>query len=227
MKTFENIPTPQDLSNKIDILLETVQKKATSTFFGLIPLKGTSLKVDALILEILKLQSAILQFKGSLPQYQLLRNKLIEYERRAAFIKLQSHLMTNATLAYIIGVVLIYIVVKGDVSGFIVKTLGVDAPEKMISLGIAGAGLFVATDYLQRSDILNKGNTVSIFLIRLSLAIVVPIVIVVLFFDNKGNVRKISFTPEVLSFICGYSSKVVIGIFNKIVEKATKMIEAI
>jgi len=227
MKQFNGLPTPIELSKKIDELMELLQKRSTTIFFGLVPLKAVEKRVNELINDAIDLQSQLLLFNGNLGEFQWLRTRVIEFERRANFIKLQKGFLNTALLTYLGGCVAVYIIIKVDIGGFIVKNLGVDAPEKLVSLGVAGAGLFVATDYLQKSEILTKGNKIAVFLIRLALAIVVPIVLVVLFFEKNGTVKKLSFSPEVLSFVCGYSSKVVISLFNKIVEKATKMIEAI
>ena len=57
---------------------------------------------------------------------------------------------------------------------------------------------------------------------RLAIAAVVPIVLVVHFFDNAGQLKKLQVGPELLSFTCGYSAKLVIDIFSKLVEKARR-----
>ena len=48
-----------------------------------------------------------------------------------------------------------------------------------------------------------------------------------LFFTEKGEIAKVRMSPELLSFACGYSAKLVMDIFNKLVEKGSKMIEAL
>lgn len=117
-----------------------------------------------------------------------------------------------------------------DFSTIVTKTLGIAAPEKLITLGIAGAFVYLATSLLSRIQG-QEGDTqikyVIDFTIRLSLAIIVPIILVVLFLKPDGTTGEVAITPELISFACGYSAKLVLDIFNKVVEKASLMIKAI
>lgn len=65
------------------------------------------------------------------------------------------------------------------------------------------------------------------FLQRAGLAIIVSVILVVLLFNESGTTRKDSIAPELLSFACGYSVKLVVELFNKIVEKGSKLINAL
>lgn len=111
-----------------------------------------------------------------------------------------------------------------DIPSFIQKTLGVSAPEKLISFGISGALIFLATSILLKS---NKNNGVIEFSIRILLAILVPIILVALLFSNNGELLEFKVTPELISFICGYSAKLVVELLNKLVEKVSTMIQSI
>jgi len=50
---------------------------------------------------------------------------------------------------------------------------------------------------------------------------------VVLFFTKEGTIADVKISPELLSFGCGYSAKLVVDLFNNIVEKGSKMVQAI
>lgn len=124
---------------------------------------------------------------------------------------------------------LVYIFAAWDIPNFIQNTLGVEAPEKLVTLGVAGAFLYLATSLLSsmESHEGTQGIAALRFTIRLTLAIVVPIILVALFFNSNGELMEVTLSPELLSFACGYSAKLVVDIFNKIVEKGSKMVEAI
>lgn len=125
-----------------------------------------------------------------------------------------------------------WLVTSVDIPDFIENTLGVKAPGKLISLGVAGAFLYFATTGLKLTTDTNNEESKQYYAvlnwsIRIFLAVVVPIILVVLFFNEDGSVKNFELTPEILSFICGYSAKIVVELFNKIVEKISKAISAI
>jgi hypothetical protein len=43
--------------------------------------------------------------------------------------------------------------------------------------------------------------------------------LVILFFIKEGQLGERNISPELLSFACGYSAKLVVDFFNKIIEK--------
>lgn len=118
-----------------------------------------------------------------------------------------------------------------DVPKFIKDTLGVEAPTKLITLGIAGALVYLSTSLMSYfsdgSDSIRQFAAVAKFTIQLFLAVIVPVILVALFFTQTGEIAELKVSPELISFACGYSAKLVIDIFNKFVEKVSKMIEAI
>jgi hypothetical protein len=150
-------------------------------------------------------------------QYKRLRAKLLLMP--AVFVLYVGFFGLFALITYI------------DIAGFVKDVLKVDAPERLITFGIAGAFLYLATAVLAT---LNHGGVtkdavtkVADFTVRVLLAVVVPIVLVALFFTDEGKVREIQLSPELLAFACGYSAKLVVDLFNKIVEKGSKMIDAL
>jgi hypothetical protein len=160
-----------------------------------------------------------------------LQGEVVDLDFRIRRFVAMRNLFPTVLLTYAGFGTLFFIITLVDIPGFIEKTLGVQTPGRLVTLGLAGAFLYLATSTLSRVKASNHPDSqlsgIIAFSIRLLLAVVVPIVLVVLFFDNQGAPRKLSLTPELLSFICGYSSKLVIDIFNKLVEKASKMIDAI
>lgn len=114
-----------------------------------------------------------------------------------------------------------------DVPKFISDTIGVNAPEKLISFGIAGALLYLATNIISRSKDNSKLNKITDFSVRILLAILVPIVLVALLFSDNGELVEFKITPEIISFACGYSANLVVEIMNKFVEKISQMIKSI
>jgi len=118
-----------------------------------------------------------------------------------------------------------------DISSFVKYVLHVNAPERLITFGIAGAFVYLATSILNTINNSESKNDASMiasdYAIRFILAVVVPIVLVALFFSDDGKIQELKLTPDLLAFCCGYSAKLVITIFNKLVEKANKMVETI
>lgn len=231
MKSFDGLPTPLELSKRLDLLLDTLEKQPTRIFFGLVPLKSKTERTKALIARIMQVQSDVLLFDGNMTDFQFLRTEVIECERSARF---------PMTIWQFLGLVILFFLILGifgspdtwtAINGYL-KTLGIMAPGPLIGLGIAGAVLYFAIEHLQNTEALSRESKMVVYLIRLFLAVVVPIVLVALFFgkistDAKGNTGELSRSSEILSFACGYSSKVVVVFFNKIVEKAIKMIHVI
>lgn len=229
MKSFDGLPAPLELSARLDSLIDRLQKRPTRAFFGMIPLKKKNEHTQALISNILKVQSDVLLFEGSMLEFQEIRTRVIECERNAR---------VPMTIWQFIGLIILFFFVIGivgtpstwDAVNAYLGKFGVTASGELIGLGISGAVLYFAIDHLQNTEALSKESKMVAYLIRLFLAVVVPIVLVALFF---GNVNKNAQHPEltrsseILSFACGYSSKVVVVFLNKIVEKAIKMIHAI
>jgi hypothetical protein len=225
------LPLPLELSARLDTLIVSLEKQPTRIFFGLVPLKSKNERIKALIDRILKVQSDLLLFNGTISEYQALRTEVIECERSARF---------PMTVWQFLGLIILFFLVLGifgspdvwkAINGYLGQ-LGVTAPGQLIGLGIAGAVLYFAIEHLQNAEALSKESKVVIYSIRLFLAVVVPIVLVALFFGNvtndpKTNTGGLSRSSEILSFACGYSAKVVVIFFNKIVEKAIKMIHVI
>lgn len=165
-------------------------------------------------------------------------NGLLELQKK--FFELESdyrrqrgiHMLAPTVILVYSGFIIIFFAIRLiDFSKLIKHTLGVDAPEKLITLGIAGAFLYLATHLLSKTESISGTDSqlagVANFAIRLSLAIIVPIILVVLFFTKDGKIADFKVSPELLSFACGYSAKLVVDLFNKIVEKASKMIQTI
>ena len=142
----------------------------------------------------------------------------------------KNNLLPSVFIVYFGFILLFFIIRWVDFGGFVNKVLGVNAPEKLVTLGIAGAFVYLATSLLANIQSQSGDTQLKHILdiaIRLSLAIVVPIILVVLFFNPDGTIGELTITPELMSFACGYSAKLVVDIFNKIVEKASDMIKAI
>ncbi|SCA57376.1 membrane hypothetical protein [Candidatus Terasakiella magnetica] len=104
---------------------------------------------------------------------------------------------------------------------------------KLIIFSVLGAFALLITKTYE--DILKKKKNLLVellsFGIHFLLAVIVSFVVISLFFnegaDQKQN-QEIAFaTPELLAFIFGYSTKIVVLALNKMVEKASKMIKAI
>ncbi|WFD09180.1 hypothetical protein [Tepidibacter hydrothermalis] len=97
----------------------------------------------------------------------------------------------------------------------------INESKNLIFFGIIGAISYFLS-YLEKKS----SGIVFNLLIRFLFAIIIPIILIQLIFES-GKVREANITPELISFTCGYSSKLVIDILNKLVEKGSKIIDAI
>lgn len=225
-----NLLTKDDLYRRLEAVIDLVRGRGgLSSFFSFLP--TTAQRFDDLAMECIDLQQEILEAPDSPANLLAAKKKVIAFEIRHQRLAARLGLMPSVTLLYF-GLFGVWWGLRlVDWSTFVHKTLGVEAPERLISLGIAGAFLYLATFLLK--DIEQKGSTDKQFArvvdltLRVSLAVIVPIVLVVLFFNPDGTLHKLTITPELASFACGYSAKLVMDGLSKLVEKGSKMIEAI
>lgn len=223
--------TKDVLYDKISTLLELIHTRSYSPITLIFLPLSFAEKVSEFSTKCIDLQQRIIGAPDDPVQLLELKKEVLEIElwirRRIA----KNNLFPSLLLIYI-GIIIVFAMIRFiDFSYLINQILGVKAPEKLISLGIAGALVYLATSMLNKIDRMDdKDNQLASAMhvtLRFFLAIVVPIILVVLFFKPDGSVSEFQITPELLSFACGYSAKLVVDIFNKIVEKASKMIEAI
>ena len=150
-----------------------------------------------------------------------------EYKR----LRTQLLLIPSIFLVYFGFALILWVFTYANITGFIKEVLRVDAPERLVTFGVAGAFLYLATTLLSTiaasGDQQDAISRVADFTIRILLAIVVPILLVSLFFTSDGKLAEVTISPELLAFACGYSAKLVVEILSKIVEKGSKMLEAI
>lgn len=157
--------------------------------------------------------------------------KLFTIEAEYKRLRAKLLLMPAVILIYLGFFGIFWLVTYVDIAGFVKSVLKVDAPERLITFGIAGAFLYLATSVL--AELNREGLTkdsvtwVADFTVRVLLAVVVPIVLVALFFTSDGKVSEVKLSPELLAFACGYSAKLVVDLFNKVVEKCSKMIDVL
>ncbi|WP_291585549.1 hypothetical protein [Comamonas sp. UBA7528] len=150
-----------------------------------------------------------------------------EYRRLRARLLLFPSVLITYFCFFCVFLVIRYV----DIAAFVKSVLKVDAPERLITFGLAGAFLYLATSVLaalnREEGTKDAASKTADFTIRILLAMVVPVVLVALFFSPDGEINAAKLSPELLAFACGYSAKLVVDLFNKIVEKCSKMIEAL
>jgi hypothetical protein len=219
--------TKDALMEKTDALIDQLRGEQIS-FIVLLFSPGGPSKIDSYAEKLIDFQKEIRTSEDDDETVLELHKKYIVLERttkrRAVILGALPSVMTLYVAIAALGI----LVTSVDIPKFIESTLGVKAPGKLITLGIAGAFVYLATTGLSRTETHSAGfSSVLHHTIRFSLAIVVPIILVVLFFNETGNLKEVTVSPELLSFGCGYSAKLVVELFNKIVEKGSKMVAAL
>ena len=107
-----------------------------------------------------------------------------------------------------------------------------DGTIKYIVLGICGAAVYFITEgMVLKVDASEKSEiTMRQIIAKILLAIIIPIVLVVIFFSGPpatGNETSATANIPLICFAAGYSSKLVVLLLNKIVEKGEKVINAL
>lgn len=222
--------TKESVISDIDELLVLIRKCSNSIFSLLVLPKPFAQKISELSMSCLELRKKVLAVEDDSEELLDLSKEFMDLEiwtkRRVA----KNYLLPNIVGVNLFLALFFLVIIQFDFTKFASEVLGVESLEKLMSLGIAGAFIYLGTSLL--ANIPNRdGNkqlkSVIDFIVRLLLAVVVPVVTVVLFFEPGGGIGAFSITPELLSFSCGYSAKLVVDIFNKIIDKASKIIEAI
>lgn len=220
--------TRADLDKDIGRIIAGVRQRPT-IIMSIVPDVGR--RYDELLERSLDLQKQLLKVDDDTDEVLELGKRV--YAIETAYARLHTRLMLIPSILFIyFGVAaLILIIYLIDLQKIVTKTLGVETPEKLITFGLAGAFLYLATSRLSKLEVATRAESqiasVAIFTIRLFYATIVPVVLVALFFNKEGEVSNMKISPELLSFGCGYSSKLVVDIFNKVVDKVSKMVEAL
>lgn len=213
------------LENELQSLIDRLRSEK-STLLALLPFKTTSQADYAIRCLDLKQR---LNTAGD-NELLALQKEFLALEQAAHRHGVLLNTLPSVALLYIVATLLFFGLTSADLAGFVNHVLGVRPPEKLIALGIFGAFIYLATNTL--SNIRAQSSPTAFhrameFSIRVGLAVIVPVILVVLFFNEDGTTRQESIAPEILSFACGYSVKLVVELFNKIVEKGSKLISAL
>lgn len=220
--------TKELLLTEIDNLIKLLRICANSRLILLIILSPTIIdKITGFHNDCLCLKRKIAQIDENSDEFMELIKEFFDLEMRVQKRIAILQTFPNVMGAYI-GIFAAYtLIFHLNIIGIVSSILGIVTPEKLITFGISGAFIYLATSHLAEQYDDPKAKYLIDFPIRLFLAVVVPIILVALFFKADGSAANMAVTPELLSFICGYSSKLVVDIFNKLIEKASKMIESI
>lgn len=221
--------TKDTLMEKTASLIDQLKEEQNS-FVVLLFSSSNPSKLDSYADKLIEFQKEILSIQNDDESILDAHKKYLLLERTTKrHMVILSTLPTFLTL-YLPMAAILLIASSVDVPKFLENTLGVHAPGKLITLGIAGAFVYLATTGLARTETTSERlgyPTILHHTIRFSLAIVVPIILVVLFFNESGMLKEVTVSPELLSFACGYSAKLVVEFFNKIVEKGSKMVASL
>lgn len=194
-----------------------------------VPLPYTRGRFDDLVLKCIDLHKDLIAGGEEDNWSNTQRFFLIESEYKKLRTKLM--LMPSILIVYLGFLIIVVFIKLVNFTGFIKEVLKVDAPERLITFGVSGAFLYLATSVLSNISKSKEGNDaiskVADFSIRILLAILVPILLVSLFFTSDGKLSEVKISPELLAFSCGYSAKLVVETLNKVVEKISKMLEVI
>lgn len=193
---------------------------------------ATSGRMDSYIHGCIDFQMQVLEASET-DQSKLLElyRDLIILERTTRRRVLFLNIIPAVLLLYVVFVIAFVVLTSFDIETFLKNNFSVETPIKYISLGVSGAILYLITSYIgAREPTSQGGDKFSSLLdvtLRFVLAIFVPVILVILIFNPDGTYKEIFISPEFLSFVCGYSAKLVIDLLSKLVEKAQNMVKAL
>jgi hypothetical protein len=219
----------QSLWNRLEALVSKAKDRSHIAVV-VVPLQTVETRLDELITRCVQLQAQLPDAvrERDLERLMQVKRDLVDCESSFSRLMARRIVLPSIMAAYAAIGGIFLLVQKFDFIKIVQTTFGIDAPVKYISLGIAGAFVYLATSILKELDrVAGMPKRVIESSVRFFLAMLVPIVLVSLFFYEDGTLRKASVSPELLSFACGYSAKLVIDVCNKVVEKVEKMIAAV
>ncbi|HDM8172622.1 TPA: hypothetical protein P0E23_005309 [Vibrio harveyi] len=211
----------EEVQKRIAICHEILEKSVGWSLWG-----NTRDKFNDLIDEISKLEQRLDESDKSKDIIGI-KAEVIKLESACKSFRTYRMMFPYVIYSYL-GFFALFIVFRFfDIPKFINGTLGVEAPEKLISFGVSGAFVYLATSLISKSSDTGALGPITDFAFRLLLAVVVPIILVALFFTQDGQLSEFTLTPELLSFGVGYSANLLTQILNKLVEKIATMVKAL
>lgn len=212
------------------ILRGSVERSRFAYLFRGINFPPSKTTAEAVIDECIELQTRIASSGITASEFFNIKRALAHLETRYARLQYRRTVYPAVMVIYGGWALLFFGLRSFDLGDIAQQVLGVEVPVRLMTLGVVGAFMYLATSVLRRqreSEPDPQLAGIIEFAARLAMAVVVPIVLVTIFFHADGSLKQIGVTPELLSFICGYSAKLVVDLFNKIVEKGSQMIQAI
>lgn len=219
--------TKPQISEALLAIIEGVRNPPSILNF--IPLNYTRGRLNTVVEKCVELHRDVQRDSDSEDTWEY-SQRLLALESEYKRLRAKLMLMPTVLLIYIGFFGVFYLLRFVNITEFVKDVFQVDAADRLISFGVAGAFLYLATTVLSnisKSEGVDAISKVADFTIRILLAITVPIILVSLFFTPDGELAEVTLSPELLAFSCGYSAKLVVEILNKLVEKGTKMLEAI
>ncbi|MCK4257483.1 MAG: hypothetical protein KAX49_00800 [Halanaerobiales bacterium] len=232
--TEKDFITKNELYDRIESALGKINNTINGNYFQLPFIKKDKTKFDELTNECIELQIELYKSSDDALELLELKKKVVslenQVEQKVRPLASVRFLLSFSLILVFVILPLVMLLNSLNLPLMIQESFDIEELDKTIVLGIAGACVYFATSLLSKLDdksLINKRISGTIkFILRLSLAIVVPFVLIMILFNPDGTVGEVA-TPELLSFACGYSVKLVIDILNKLVEKGSKIIEVI
>lgn len=219
--------TKDDIKSSLLKVIEGIRNPPVILNF--VPLRYTKRRLNTVVDRCIDLHREVDAISSDQDTWEYAQ-RLFAIEATYKELRARLFLLPTVFLVYAGFLVVFYVLYFVDITGFLKEVLQIDAPERLITFGIAGAFLYLATSLLTTFSSSESGDAISKiadFAVRVLLAIVVPVILVSLFFSSDGKLANVTLSPEMLAFSCGYSAKLVVQILNKIVEKGSRMIDVV
>jgi len=167
---------------------------------------------------------ALVQFRGKIDSLEASYNR-----QRFRLVQVPSFIAVAAA-----SVVIVSAVLHSGLFDHLQDKLEIRRVMRFVLMAVAGALLWGLTSAMSRRESATPGGlqeaTFFSVLERILIAIIVSTIIVMLTFKKDGvplKLGQIWKSPEMWSFLAGYSCRIIILALNKVVEKVSKMIESL
>lgn len=184
--------TPEKIKSDLLAIVEGVRNPpAILNFLPVLPYTRT--KFDSLSGACIGLYREVAALPPNADTWEA-SQKLMDLEAEYRRLRAKLMIFPAVALIYVGFILLAGLLTLVDIPAFVKNVLKVDAPERLITFGIAGAFLYLATSVLtnlnQVGRVGDAVTRVADITVRVLLAIVVPIILVALFFTLGVSLRS-------------------------------------
>jgi len=154
--------------------------------------------------------------KNLIREFCDIENLLLDYRKRT------NKILAIASISSLIFVTALLFIFNANIG----EIIGVNTPSRYIILGVIGAFMHYAMKIIENEELARDNSGIKYIITKLIVSLVFPLVVVMLIYDDDQK-ASFEFSPEMASFLFGYSSTLLSGFLTKIVDLGQRVIDAL